>query len=285
MTDYMTAARMVGVKEPFELAKVPVPQPGPGMVLVKIEACGLCHSDLHFWLGEHSLPRELPVILGHEGIGRVVEIGAGVERLKAGDRVGVGYVYGTCGDCKPCLTGHETHCPNVECTGVNADGCFAEYALLREDWATRIPESLDSCEAAPLLCAGVATFSAVRKAKLEPGELAVVFGAGGLGNYAIQWAKNFGARVAAVDVSDDKLTHAKTVGADYTIRADCDVCPKIQELGGAEASFNFAPVSASWRQTDRSRRTAQPVGAGFASNRDSYVRGCRGNRKRPSGNG
>ncbi|MEM7170436.1 MAG: zinc-dependent alcohol dehydrogenase [Pseudomonadota bacterium] len=248
MTDTMTAAVMVKPKEPLELRQIPIPQPGPGKILVKIEVCGLCHSDLHFWLGEHEMPRDLPAVLGHEGIGRIVKLGAGVSRWKEGDRVGVGYVYGTCGYCRPCLTGHETHCTSVKCTGVDAEGCFAEYAVLREDWATSIPDSLDVTEAAPLLCAGVAAYSATRKAALEPGELAVVFGAGGLGTYAIQLAKSFGARVAAVDVSDDKLSHAKDCGADFLIKADENACKKIRNLGGADASLNFAPVAASWRQ-------------------------------------
>jgi propanol-preferring alcohol dehydrogenase len=120
--------------------------------------------------------------------------------------------------------------------------------VLREDWATAIPDDLDVAEAAPLLCAGVAAYSAVRKAALEPGELAVIFGAGGLGTYAIQLAKCCGARVAVVDVSDEKLSHAKKIGADYAIRADRNACEEIRNLGGADASLNFAPVAASWRQ-------------------------------------
>jgi propanol-preferring alcohol dehydrogenase len=248
MSEYMTAAMMVGIKQPIEFRKVPIPVPGPGKVLVKIEVCGLCHSDLHFWMGDHPMPRDLPATLGHEGIGRVVEVGPGVSRLREGDRVGVGYVYGTCGNCRECLSGHETHCAKVECTGVDAEGCFADYALLREDWATRIPDGLDAAEAAPLLCAGVAAYSAVRKASLEPGELAVVFGAGGLGSYAVQLAKSYGAKVAVVDVSDEKLAHGKRIGADYAIRADQNACAEIRNLGGADASFNVAPVAASWRQ-------------------------------------
>ena len=248
MTERMRAAMMVEPNRPLEVREIPIPQPGPGQVLVKIEVCGLCHSDLHFWLGEHDMPRDLPAILGHEGVGRIVGLGPGVDRWRVGDRVGVGYVYGTCGNCRPCLTGHETHCAAVQCTSVDAEGCFAEFAVLRADWATAIPEPLDAVEAAPLLCAGVAAYSAVRKADLEPGELAVVFGAGGLGSYAIQMAKNCGARVAAVDLSDEKLAHAKSLGADHAIRADENACAVIKELGGADASLNFAPVAASWRQ-------------------------------------
>jgi propanol-preferring alcohol dehydrogenase len=244
----MKAAVMTAPGQPLEIRDLAIPKPGSGQVLVKIDVCGLCHTDLHFWKGDHPMPRDFPATLGHEGIGRVVELGEGVSRLQKGDRVGVGYVYGTCGDCRECLTGHETHCANVACTGVHAEGCFAEYAVLREDWATRIPDGLDIVEAAPLLCAGVAAYSAVRKAALEPGELAVVFGAGGLGSYAIQVAKNYGARVAVVDVADGKLEHAGRVGADHLIRAGTDTVAQIRALGGADASFNFAPVAASWRQ-------------------------------------
>jgi propanol-preferring alcohol dehydrogenase len=169
--------------------------------------------------------------------------------------VGVGYVYGTCGQCRECLTGHETHCGEVQSTGVHVQGCFAEYAVLREDWATPIPEGLDPSHAAPLLCAGVAAYSAVRKACLEPGELVAVFGAGGLGSYAIQIAKAYGARVAAVDVSEEKLEHALGLGADHAFRADNHPAAEIQELGGADACFNFAPVAASWRQMIAAART------------------------------
>ena len=248
MASKMKAAFLTTPGEPLEIHEVAVPEPGPGEVLVKLEVCGLCHSDLHFWKGEHALPRSLPVVLGHEGIGAVVSVGPGVSRLRSGERVGIGYVYGTCGQCRECLSGHETHCGEVQSTGVHVEGCFAEYVILREDWATPVPGSLDPAHAAPLLCAGVAAYSAVRKAHLEPGELAVVFGAGGLGSYAIQIAKAYGARVATVDVSESKLEYALSLGADYAFRADGHPAAEIQEIGGADACFNFAPVASSWRQ-------------------------------------
>lgn len=248
MAKKMKAAHFVAPGAPLDIREVAVPEPGPGEVLVKLEVCGLCHSDLHFWKGDHALPRDLPVVLGHEGIGSVVSSGPGVSRLRRGDRVGIGYVYGTCGQCRECLSGYETHCGEVQSTGVHVEGCFAEFAVLREDWATPIPASLEPAQAAPLLCAGVAAYSAVRKAHLEPGELVAVFGAGGLGSYAIQVAKACGARVAAIDVSEDKLEHALRLGADHAFRADDHPAAEIQELGGADACFNFAPVAASWRQ-------------------------------------
>ncbi len=247
MTDYMKTAHMVNAQAPLEFIDIPIPEPGPGEVLVKIEVCGLCHSDLHFWLGEHPLPG-LPATLGHEGIGTVVETGPNVTNLTVGMRVGIGYVYGTCGTCRECLTGNETHCANVACTGVDAAGCFAEYTVLRADWATVIPPELNPVDAAPLLCAGVAAYSATRKALLQPGELAVIFGAGGLGSYAIQFAKLSGATVVAVDLSDEKLKHAAALGADHVFNADDGAIDEIKSLGGADASFNFAPSAASWRQ-------------------------------------
>ncbi len=255
LSDTMTAALMTTPGGPLSLADIAVPQAGHGELLVNIEVCGLCHTDLHFWKGDHPLPRDLPVVLGHEGIGRVVKAGPGVSRYAPGDRVGLGFVYGTCGHCRECMSGHETHCGDVASTGVHVDGCFANYAILREDWATPIPEDLDAAEAAPLLCAGVAAYSAVRKARIEPGELVAVFGTGGLGSYAIQLAKLCGARVVAVDVSDEKLAHATSLGADHAVSALGDPGAEIQALGGADACFNFAPVSASWRQILSAART------------------------------
>ncbi len=253
MTEYMKTARMVAPQAPLEIVDVPVPEPGPGEILVKIEACGLCHSDLHFWLGEHPLTN-LPATLGHEGIGTIVKLGEGVANLKSGMRVGVGYVYGTCGTCRECLTGHETHCANVACTGVDVAGCFAEFAVLRADWATVIPAGLDIVRAAPLMCAGVAAYSAIRKAVIEPGELVVIFGVGGLGSYAIQFAKLAGGRVVAVDLAENKLEHARSLGADFAIPADDNASDRIVQLGGADASFNFAPSPDSWRQMITSAR-------------------------------
>ena len=244
----MKAAILTGYGQPLEISEVPIPKPQSGELLVKLEACGVCHTDVHFWKGEHELPGPLPQIMGHEGVGRIVEVGSKISDWSIGDRVGVGYVFDTCGACRECLTGFETNCKEVTCTGVNVNGCFAEYAVLQESWATRIPESLVSSETAPLLCAGVAAYSAIRKVKLEPGELAVIFGAGGLGAYAIQYAKLNGARVAVVDIDKNKLDLAKSIGADHVFKADDDPVGKILDIGGADACLNFAPVAATWQQ-------------------------------------
>lgn len=244
----MKAAVLVEYGQPLQMCELPIPVPEQGEVLVKLDACGVCHSDVHFWKGEHKFTDALPQVMGHEGIGRVVKVGSPDSRFKEGDRVGVGYIYDTCHQCRECLTGHETNCSDAEVTGVHVSGCYAEYVCLREEWTTTIPESLDAFDAAPLLCAGVAAYSAIRKANLEAGELAVIFGAGGLGLYAVQAAKLSGARVVAVDIDDQKLALAWEMGADYVVRADDDPVAFIKSLGGADACLNFAPVTSSWKQ-------------------------------------
>jgi propanol-preferring alcohol dehydrogenase len=248
MPNTMKAAVLTAYGQPLAIRSVPIPEPAAGEVLVKLEACGVCHTDVHFWRGEHELPKPPPQVLGHEGIGRIVKLGPGAGRFALGERVGIGFVYDTCGYCRECLSAHETNCRDVTCTGVHVSGCFAEYVCLRERWATSIPDGLDSIAAAPLLCGGVAAYSAVRKAALEPGELAVVFGLGGLGLYGVQAAKLTGARVAAVDIDDSKLAAAGKLGADHLLRADRGPEDEIQRLGGADACLNFAPVAATWQQ-------------------------------------
>lgn len=248
MAQTMKAAVLTAYGAPLEMRDVPVPEPGPGEILVRLDACGVCHTDVHFWRGEHELPVPLPRVLGHEGIGRIVKLGPGSGRFGLGDRVGIGFVYDTCGTCRECLSSHETNCRDVTCTGVHVSGCFAEYVTLRERWATQIPEALDSIAAAPLLCGGVAAYSAVRKAGLEAGERAVIFGLGGLGLYGVQAAKLTGARVIAVDIDDAKLAAARRLGADETLRADRTPEDVIQAMGGADACLNFAPVAATWQQ-------------------------------------
>lgn len=248
MTQTMTAAVMKEYGKPLSLEQVPIPEPGPGEVLVRLDACGICHTDVHYWRGEHELPVPLPRVLGHEGIGRVVKQGPQASLHAVGARVGIGFVYDTCGFCRECLSSHETNCRDVTCTGVHVSGCFAQYVVLRERWATPIPDALDSIAAAPLLCGGVAAYSAVRKAALEPGDRAVIFGLGGLGLYAVQAAKLTGARVVAVDVDDAKLAAAKKLGAEITLRGDQQPEDAIQAIGGADACLNFAPVSSTWQQ-------------------------------------
>jgi len=240
----MRAAVLTAFGQPLELRELPIPEPGPGEALVKLEACGVCHSDRHVQFGDW--PMELPRVLGHEGIGRVVALGADAHPIAVGDRVGMPALHGACGTCRECITGWEALCPQGQRHGYSVDGCFAEYMRVRSAWVPRIPEGLDAVQAAPLLCAGLTAYGAVRKARLEAGRLAAVFGCGGLGLYAVQLAKMTGARVAAVDVDDAKLAKARALGADFAVRADGDAAGAIRDLGGADACLNFATTLATW---------------------------------------
>ena len=241
----MKAALLHDYYEPLELVDVPVPKPADDEVLVKIEASGLCFTDVHIWKGEHA-PPALPLIMGHEGIGRVVALGPNASRLKIGDCVGIGYVYGACGNCRNCLTGGENYCPDFDATGYSTQGCFAEYTCLRDQWANKIPDGITPVEAAPLMCAGAASYASIKKTGVQAGDTIAIFGMGGLGQYAVQIAKLMGMRVIAVDISIKKLATAKELGADETVTAGDQAGEKIIALGGAHGCVNFAPVTATW---------------------------------------
>lgn len=241
----MKAAFLRDYYKPLELTDVPVPQPADDEVLVRIEASGLCFTDVHIWKGEHA-PPALPLIMGHEGVGRVVALGPNAKRLKVGDRVGIGYVYGACGHCRDCLTGGENYCPDFEATGYSTQGCFAEYVCLRDQWANKIPDGIDPVEAAPLMCAGAAAYASIKKTAVQTGDTVAIFGMGGLGQYAVQIAKLMGLRVIAVDISAEKLATAKDLGADETVTAGDRAGEDIIALGGAHGCVNFAPVAATW---------------------------------------
>ncbi|EET46814.1 alcohol dehydrogenase catalytic domain-containing protein [Thalassobium sp. R2A62] len=241
----MKAAVLREYHQPLALAEVSTPQPKDDEALVRIEASGLCFTDVHIWKGEHA-PPILPLIMGHEGVGRVVALGPNAKRLKIGDRVGIGYLYSACGHCRDCLTGGENYCPDFDATGFSTQGCFAEYVCLRDQWANIIPDGIDPVEAAPLMCAGAAAFASIKKTELQAGDTVAIFGMGGLGQYAVQIAKLMGLRVIAVDISADKLATAKQLGADKAVVADEKAAENIIALGGAHGCVNFAPVIATW---------------------------------------
>jgi len=249
----MQAAVLTAFGKPLAIRDVPIPTPAAGELVVKLEACGVCHSDRHVQMGDWP-QMDLPKILGHEGVGRVVAVGAGERQVKEGDRVGVPALHGGCGTCRECITGWEALCPAGTRHGYNVDGCFAEYVRVRSGWVPAVPENIDAMAAAPLLCAGVTAYGAVRKARLEAGRLAAVFGCGGLGLYGVQLAKLTGATVVAVDVDEAKLAKARAFGADYAVRADADPAAFIKKLGGADACLNFATTLAVWQPMLRSLR-------------------------------
>ncbi|SRR5579871_175321 len=243
----MKAVVLPAPQSPVEVRDVPVPQPGPGEVLVKIEASGLCHSDV-FLAASPRLPRT-PLILGHEGVGRVTALGPGVSRFRMGDRVGIAYLHRSCGECDFCRKGQENLCVKSEQTGYHVDGALAEYATGDEKFIAHIPSALSNVQAAPLCCAGLTAHKAVRTAGLDPGEWIVLFGAGGLGHLGIQLAKRAGLRVAVVDVADDKLEMAASVGADLTINGLKQEPRKVMaQYGGAAGAITFTGSLAAIEQ-------------------------------------
>lgn len=189
-----------------------------GEALVEMECCGVCHTDLH--VKNHDFGDVTGVILGHEGVGRVIEVAEGVTSLKIGDRVSIAWMFTSCGNCEYCNTGRETLCRNVLNAGYTVDGAMAEQAIVVADYTVKVPEGLGSAEASSITCAGVTTYKAVKTSGIRPGQWIGVFGIGGLGNLAVQYAKHvFGAKVVAFDINDEKLEFAKEMGADVIVNS------------------------------------------------------------------
>jgi propanol-preferring alcohol dehydrogenase len=246
----MKAAVVHEFKEPLSLEEVPDPQAGPDEVVVKVEASGVCHSDLHLAEGDLSQLRKItrkPIILGHEVVGRVVARGADVSNLNVGDRVGIAWVHWTCGKCELCLEGLENLCPSQSITGVTVDGGYADLIKAKASHSLKVPETLSPAEAAPLFCAGVTVYRAVKQAAVKPGQRVAVFGIGGLGHLAVQIAKHAGAEVTAVDVSPDKLELARELGADHTVDATTqDVVRHFRAAGGLHSAIVTSAAKAAY---------------------------------------
>jgi propanol-preferring alcohol dehydrogenase len=256
------AAILHSFNEPLRIEEIPAPTPGPGEVLIRVAACGVCHSDLSLAMGEWDMLRpitKLPLTLGHEVAGTVAGIGEGVAEFKIGDRVGVPWLHWTCGDCEFCLAGHEPLCSKQQVTGCTVDGGFAEYLKAKASHTAKLPDGLSFEEAAPLLCAGVTIHRAMKKAALRPGQTVAVFGVGGLGHLAIQLAKAKGAEVIAVDVADDKLGLARECGADKVVNAATAQAHKeIKKItgGGAHVVMVTSGSRAAYETALRSIRKA-----------------------------
>ncbi|MBA4602517.1 alcohol dehydrogenase AdhP [Thermoactinomyces mirandus] len=245
----------------LEIKEVPVPQPGYGEILVKIKACGVCHTDLHAAHGDWPVKPKLPLIPGHEGVGVVVKAGEGVTSVKVGDRVGIPWLYSACGECEYCLSGWETLCKKQLNTGYSVDGSYAEYCKAPAAYVARIPDNLSFEEAAPIFCAGVTTYKALRVIDAKPGEWVAVYGIGGLGHVALQYAKAMGFNVIAVDIQDDKLELAKRLGADLTVNSKTvDPVKEIEEkVGGAHAALSVAVNPKAFEQAYQSVRRGGTV--------------------------
>jgi len=246
----MKAAVLREFKKPVAIEEVGRPEPGADEILIRIEACGVCHSDVHVADGDWPQFARIvkaPLILGHEIAGVVVEKGAAVEVLKIGDRVGLPWIYWTCGECEFCREGNENLCRKQKITGVTVDGGYAEFVKAPASHALRIPDSLSSVQAAPLFCAGVTVYRALKHSGILSGQRLAVFGIGGLGHLGVQFGQALGAEVVAVDISDEKLAVARSLGSSATINASTDnVIKELRNRGGVHVALVTSAARASY---------------------------------------
>jgi alcohol dehydrogenase, propanol-preferring len=237
----MKAAVLHASKTPLVLEDVPRPDPGDDEVLIEVEVCGVCHSDLHVAAGDWKQFAGLvkkPLILGHEIVGRVVERGSAVQSVQVGERVGVPWLQWTCGECEFCRECHENLCVRQRITGVMVDGGYAEFAKAPASHVVQIPDTLPSEQAAPLLCAGVTVHRALKRAKVRAGQRLAVFGVGGLGHLAVQMGRAAGAEVVAIDVAEEKLALAKSLGAMRSLNATTsEVVKELRKSGGMHVAI------------------------------------------------
>jgi propanol-preferring alcohol dehydrogenase len=243
----MRAAVVPSLGAPLEIRDVAVPVPGAGQVLVQIEASGLCHTDIHAARGDWPVKPKMPLIPGHEGVGHVVAVGPGESPVLPGDRVALPWLGHACGHCRYCVAGWETYCLTPQYMGYTMDGGYAEYTVAYASHVVKIPEAVSWIDAAPLTCAGVTTYKALKVAHPQPNETAMVVGVGGLGHMALQYARIFGTTTVAVDVQDEKLQLAKELGADHVIDARSDQAQAIADLGGVDIAVVTVPSPTAMR--------------------------------------
>jgi propanol-preferring alcohol dehydrogenase len=243
----MKAAVVRAFGEPLVIEERPDPEPGPGQVRIRVEASGLCHTDIHAAHGDWPVKPNPPFVPGHEGVGLVEALGDGVTHLTLGQRVAVPWLGSACGRCEHCLSGWETLCEQQVNTGYGCDGGYAEKMLARADFAQPVPDGISPLDAAPLTCAGVTTYKALKVAGVGPAQLVAISGVGGLGHLAVQYAKIAGATVAAIDVTDEKLELASELGADFVIDARTqDPAEVLKRFGGAHAAIALAVNEAAF---------------------------------------
>jgi D-arabinose 1-dehydrogenase-like Zn-dependent alcohol dehydrogenase len=227
----------------FQIVERDIPEPQAGQVRIKVQACGVCHSDV--FTVEGSWPGiQYPRVPGHEVVGIIDEVGVGVSEWKKGQRVGVGWHGGQDNTCLECRRGDFRNCRNLKVTGISYDGGYQEYMLAPVEALASVPESLSDAEAAPLLCAGIATFNALRHSGAVPGDLVAVLGIGGLGHLGIQFANKFGYKAAAIGRGPENATLAKKLGAGVYIDSKLtNAAEALQKLGGAQVILGTAPSS------------------------------------------
>lgn len=261
MTGTMKAAVLRELRTPLKIEKLPIPEPGHGEILIKVTACGVCHSDLHAVDGDWIPLPAIPLVPGHEVAGVVTKTGPGVTDFAAGDHVGVPWMYSACGTCEFCLSGMETICKSAEATGYSKPGGYAEYMVAPAAFVGRLSSNADPYELAPILCAGVTTYRGLKRTGARPGQWMVIVGVGGLGHIAIQYARAMGLRVAAVDVTQDKLDLAKSLGVEVLVNAaEGDPARAIQErIGGAHGAVVTAVATKAFEQAVLMLRPAGTV--------------------------
>lgn len=237
----MKAAVVPAFKAPLEIRDIEIPQPGPGQVLVRIAASGLCHTDIHAANGDWPVKPKMPLIPGHEGVGTIEAVGDGVDFLAVGDRVALPWLGKACGRCRYCVGGHETYCQSPEYMGYTIDGGYAEYTIGYASHVVKVPDAVSFFDAAPLTCAGVTTYAALKAASPQPNESVMVVGLGGLGHLGLQYGSVFGCKTIAVDVEDSKLELAQSLGADHLVDARGDQAAQIEAIGGADIALVTVP--------------------------------------------
>jgi alcohol dehydrogenase, propanol-preferring len=255
--------RTVGKIEtnPLEITEVEQPSPGTGQVLLRIDACGVCRSNLHMVEGDWvhlGVPSKFPMIPGHEIAGTVVEVGPGVVSVRRNDRIGVQPLWTACGSCEYCLTGREQLCAKREITGESVDGGYAGFMVAYEGHIYPLPSSIEPAAAAPLFCPGVTAYSAVKKAGIEPGNKVAVFGVGGVGHMAIQFARLYGAEVYAVTRGENHLSLSEELGA-TPIDGKDDPVEALKRIGGVDSSIVFAPSSKVAEQAIRATKAGGTI--------------------------
>lgn len=246
----MKAAVVDRFGAPLDIREVPVPEVGPGQVLMRVRASGVCHTDLHAAEGDWPVKPEPPFIPGHEGVGEVAAVGPGVTHLSEGDRIGCPWLHSACGRCEHCVGGWETLCPEQSMTGYTVDGGYAEFVRADARYVGRLPDGLEFGAAAPVLCAGVTVYKALKETEARPGQWVAISGIGGLGHLAVQYARAMGLRVVAVDVAEDKLRLARELGAEMTIdaRGDDPVGEVQEATGGVHGALVTAVSTAAFAQ-------------------------------------